>query len=48
MADRNFSSAYAEGTRSRPLFLSRMMVDKPEVCVFCAGQQIVPMTISTW
>jgi hypothetical protein len=25
-----------------------LMVDKPEVCVFCARQQIVPMTTRTW
>lgn len=27
---------------------AELMVDKPEVCVFCARQQIVPMTTRTW
>ena len=27
---------------------AELMVDKPEVCVFRARQQIVPMTTRTW
>ena len=27
---------------------AELMVDKPEVCVFCARQQIVPVTTRTW